>query len=176
MPKKYEFTNETKTFLGRSLYRIRALIAFGDVEAGELGGWIEKEENLAQEGNTWVYGNACVFGNARVYGNARIYGNALVYGDARVYDNACVYGNALVCKSTHLLQIGAIGSRNGFTTFARSKDKQILVACGCFRGTIDEFEAQVKKVHAGTKHEKTYLAAIKLAKLQIDDTEVKADA
>ena len=111
-----------------------------------------------------------VCGDARVYGNAEVCDNARVYGNARVCDNAWV------CKSTHLLQIGAIGSRDGFTTFARSKDKQILVACGCSRGTIDEFEAQVKKVHAGTKHEKTYLAAIKLAKLQIDDTEVKADA
>ncbi|MCH5202734.1 MAG: hypothetical protein J1F17_05960 [Oscillospiraceae bacterium] len=118
--KKYELTTNTKTFLGRTLYQIKALVDFGDVKAGDLGGYIEKEGNLSQEGNAWVYGDARVYGNARVfgdarvtdnawvsgdarvtdnawvYGDARVYGNALVYGDARVFDNAWVYGNALV--------------------------------------------------------------------------------
>lgn len=30
---------------GKKLFRIKALISFGDVEEGETGGWIEKEEN-----------------------------------------------------------------------------------------------------------------------------------
>ena len=46
MNKKFEFTGETKAILGNTLHRIRALISFGEVGAGELGGWIEKEENL----------------------------------------------------------------------------------------------------------------------------------
>jgi hypothetical protein len=38
MNKKFEFTGETKVILGRhTLHRIRALISFGKVEAGELG-------------------------------------------------------------------------------------------------------------------------------------------
>lgn len=56
--KKYELTTECKEFLGRKLYRIKALTSFSDVEEGDLGGWIEKEENLSQKGNAWVYGNA----------------------------------------------------------------------------------------------------------------------
>ena len=40
--KKYELTSETKVVFGRTLHRIRALISFGNVEAGELGGWVEK--------------------------------------------------------------------------------------------------------------------------------------
>ena len=166
MCKKFELTSETKIFFGRTLYRIRALIAFGNVESGELGGWVEKEANLSQEGNAWVYGDAQVSGNACVYGDARVYGDAWVSG------NVWVSGNAWVSKPTHLFQIGAIGSRDDFTTFVRSETKNILVACGCFRGTIAEFEAQVKEVHTGTKHEKTYLAAIELAKLQMEDVEV----
>ena len=50
MNKKFEFTGETKAILGNILHRIRALISFGEVEAGELGGWIEKEENLDASG------------------------------------------------------------------------------------------------------------------------------
>ena len=100
--KKYELTAESIVKFGRTLYRIKALVAFGDVEEGELGGFIEKEENLDQSGDAWVYGDARVSGNARVYGNARVsgdtwvYGNAWVYGDAWVYDNARVSGDAWV--------------------------------------------------------------------------------
>ena len=106
--KKYEFTGEVKVKFGVTFKRIRALIDFGNVKKGELGGFIEKEENLSHENNAWVYGNAWVYddarvygnarvsGNAEVYGNARVSGNAWVYGDARVYDDARVYGNARV--------------------------------------------------------------------------------
>ena len=72
---KYEFTGETKDWLGTTLHRIRALVAIASlgVRAGDLGGWIEKEFNLSQ-----VYGNAWVSGDARVYGNARVYGVNIV--------------------------------------------------------------------------------------------------
>ena len=94
--KKYELTSETKVFLGKTLYRIKALVQFGNVNAGDLGGWIEKEENLSQSGNAWVYGDASVSGNAWVYGDASVSGDAEVYGNARVSGDARVYGNARV--------------------------------------------------------------------------------
>ena len=72
--KKFELTSDFVIFFGKKLFRIRALIEFGDVKAGELGGYVEKEENLAQDGDAWVYGDAQVCGNARVYGNAQVYG------------------------------------------------------------------------------------------------------
>lgn len=59
--KKYELTAESIVKFGRTLYRIKALVAFGGVEEGELGGFVEKEENLDQSGNAWVSGNAQVF-------------------------------------------------------------------------------------------------------------------
>lgn len=67
--KKYEFTGEVKVVFGVTLHRIRAAVSFGIVIKGELGGWIEKEENLSQNGNAWVCGNAWVYGNARVCGD-----------------------------------------------------------------------------------------------------------
>lgn len=68
--KKYELTNEHIDAYGTRLYRIRALIDFGDVKAGDLGGYVESENNLSHDGNAWVYGNAWVSDNARVSGNA----------------------------------------------------------------------------------------------------------
>ena len=75
--KKYELLqDQTIEWHGHTLYRICALRDFGSVHAGDVGGYIECEHNLSQNGNTWVYDNA------RVYGDARVYGNALVCGDA----------------------------------------------------------------------------------------------
>ena len=89
---KYELTKETKTVKGTTLYRIKALKDFGGVKKGDLGGWIESERNLYQEGKAWVYGNAYVSGNAEVCGDAKVFGKAWVSGQAEVSGNAWVSG------------------------------------------------------------------------------------
>ena len=152
--KKYEFTGETKEirllFRTATLHRIRATVAFGIVEVGDLGGWIEKEENLSHEGKAWVWGNAEVWGNAKVCGDAEVWGNAKVF------------------SASHVLVIGAIGSRNDFTTFYRDKDNEITVKCGCFFGKIDRFLEKVTQTHGDSKYALVYRAAVEVAKLQID--------
>ena len=197
--RKYEFTGETKTLCdGTVLHRIRALIdidlGWKIVEAGELGGWVEKEGNLSHTGKCWVYENAKVYGDARICGDSRIrddakvfgnamvcddakvFGNAKVYGDAVVFGNAMVYGYANVCgdahvfKKDHVLVIGPIGSRSDFTTFMRNKSGEILVKCGCFFGTADEFLTKVQNTHGDSKHAVVYRAAVALAVDQIDTT------
>lgn len=60
--KKYELAKETRIVGNHTLYRIRALRSFSDVKEGDLGGWIEKEENLPHEGNRWVFDKARVYG------------------------------------------------------------------------------------------------------------------
>lgn len=62
--KKYILTDVSKEIFGVKLFRIKALVSFGNVEKGDLGGWVEKEGNLNQEGDAWVYGNACVSAKA----------------------------------------------------------------------------------------------------------------
>ena len=45
--KKYELTGEfIEHWSGKKLYRIRALVSFGTVVAGQLGGFVESEKNL----------------------------------------------------------------------------------------------------------------------------------
>ena len=78
------------------LYRIQALIDFGDVKKGEVGGYIQHSKNLAQCGNCWVHNNAQVYDEAVVYGDAQVYGNAKVYDEASIINNAQVYGDAKV--------------------------------------------------------------------------------
>ena len=121
-------------------------------------------------GDAWVSGNARVSGNAQVYdnawvhGNARVSGNAQVHGDAWVSGNAWVSGDAWVSGEYDFITIGPIGSRNDITTFYRLKQGGIGVKCGCFNGTIEEFEAAAHETHAGNEHEKAYMAAIRMAK------------
>ena len=154
--KKFELTSETKiNIFGKKLFRIKALISFADVEAGETGGWVEKEGNVNQSGDAWVYGDAWVSGNAKVSGNAEVYGdawvsdNAKVYGDAEVYGNAKVYGDAWVYGNADYTTIHGFGTQFRTTTFFRCKDKKVRVACGCFFGTIPEFREQVKNTRKG---------------------------
>ena len=121
---KYSLTGEKLIINETVLYRIKAEKDFSNVKKGELGGWIEKEDNLSQEGNSWVYedakvyGNACVYEDARVFGNAKVYENAKVYGDAWVYGNACVfgdawfYGNARICAKACYKKGFFIGGAN----------------------------------------------------------------
>ena len=138
--KKFELTSEFITnVLGTKLFRIKALIEFGDVSAGELGGYIEKEENLAQDGDAWVCGDAKVYGNAKVCGDAEVCGNAWVCGDA---DYSTVKGFGRIFRTT---------------TFFRKKDKDIGVSCGCFYGTLDEFRDKVRETHGDSKTAKEYL-------------------
>ena len=90
MNKKYRMKREG------ALYRIYAVRSFSDVEVGQKGGLIEKENNLAHDGDCWVYENTCVYGNAFVYDNAQVSGDARVFGDAQVAGNARVCGYARV--------------------------------------------------------------------------------
>ena len=160
--KKYEFTGETKTVNGATLHQIRALVDFGNVLAGDIGGWIEKEENLSHDGTAWVSDNA------EVYGDAEVSDDAKVCDDARVSGNARVRGNAWVSSARHVLVVGPIGSRDEFTTFYRDRNNEITVKCGCFLGKIDVFLDKVADTHGDSKHATTYRAAAALAKLQID--------
>ena len=106
--KKYKFTNETITFLGKVLRRIEALKDFTDVKKGDKGGFIESEKNLSQKGNCWIYDNAIVYENAKIYENAGIYnnvnihGNAKIYGNARIYNNATIYGNSIIYENAKI--------------------------------------------------------------------------
>ena len=138
--KKFKLTSEFIVDIsGVKLFRIKALIEFGNVKAGDLGGYIEKEKNLSHMGNAWVSGNAQVFGNARVSGYAKVFGDARVSGDK---DYAYAHG---------------FGSCNRTTTFFRLKDGDVGVRCGCFYGTLAQFRDNVCETHGETKKAQEYL-------------------
>ena len=151
MERKYELTAETLSVNGRTLHRIKALRDFGNVKAGELGGWIEKESNLSHSGNCWVYdegevggdakvwGNAEVCDNAEVWGNAEVCDNAKVYGNAKVWGNAKVYGDANIKSMKDYIVFKNWWSSGRYFTWTRSNNKWRV---GCFHGTGAELVAK----------------------------------
>ena len=69
------------------------------------------------------------------------------------------------------IQIGCIGSSKRLTTYCFEDD---IVLCGCFKGTLKEFEEQVKKTHKDNKQSyNEYMGAIKYIKSIAKDTPKK---
>lgn len=189
MAKKYEMIEDKTLKIGdRLLHKIRALIDIENacVKSGDEGGWIEKEENLSQDGDAWVSGDARVYDDARVYGDAWVSGNAWVYGDAqvsgnarvcgnawvsgnaRVSDNAWVSGNARVFGEYKMITVSNMGREQRTTTYFVCADKKIRVNCGCFFGTLEEFRRKVRETHGDSKHAQAYLMAADLAESVLD--------
>jgi hypothetical protein len=95
--KKYELLSTDKILPnGKPAFQVRRLAD------GFLGGYVESEANLDQEGDCFIYYNAMVYDSAQVFGSARVYGDAQVYGNARVYGSAEVFGDALVYGSAEV--------------------------------------------------------------------------
>jgi uncharacterized protein YjbI with pentapeptide repeats len=56
------------------------------------------------------------------------------------------------------VQLSCIGSARRMTTYNANKD---IIFCGCFKGTLEQFEAQVKETHADNLiYLNEYLSAI----------------
>lgn len=194
--KKYELLkDDTIEFNDRTLYRIKATYTFSDVCVGELGGYIESENNLSHRGDAWVFNNAKVFGNAKVLGNTKVFDDAMVYGNAQVYGESCVYGDAMVGGDAlvygearvygdarvdgnalvrdyadisgrkMLFCASNVGSETGTLTVFNGKDG-LIVTRGCFTGTTEEFLERSKQVHDDKIHHE-YKLLIEVAKSRI---------
>lgn len=96
--KKYELTDETINYEGHVLHRIQALKDIDDiyVKAGDLGGYVETENNLSHRSNCWIFDNAKVYDCGMVLANARVRDNATVYDHAIIGDCALIADNAKI--------------------------------------------------------------------------------
>ena len=139
----------------------------------------EKENNTVKDALTEAVKRGADLRNADLRG-ANLYGVNL-YGanlSGANLGGANLYGANLgganlgdwgkIQKSHDILIVGAIGSRNDYTTIFHT-DKGIFVRCGCFKGTLEEFEANVKRTHQGNKHERDYLALIEFVKIKFNN-------
>lgn len=150
MQKKYELIKTNKYVVKDNLeqsraylYQVRALKNFGNVKAGDLGGYVESEYNLSQQGNAWICGEAKVYDNAMVYDNAIVGGDARVYGCAEIYGNALVGGNAEVYDEAKVYEDAAV--------YDKAKVRGLAQICGGAR-VVDKTEVRgYAKVYGKTE-------------------------
>src|SRR5260370_20815815 len=93
---------------GTTLYRIRALKDFGNVKAGDLGGFVGSERNLSQDGNCWIADDAQVYDQAVISDDAQILGRGRVYGHGRVGDKGQDLGNTQVFEHGWVFKSGVV--------------------------------------------------------------------
>lgn len=122
MGKHFELTDETIEVAGNAMHRIRCTRDCKWAKTGDLGGFIEKEDNLS--------------------------------GDARID-----------CIKAHC-GFDVFGSYGRHTHAYITAENKIEITCGCFRGSIEEFEAKVRKTHGDNQYANEYLAIIYLIKIK----------
>ena len=129
MDKHFELTDKfIINAFGAKLFQIKCTRKIKYADIGDLGGYIQKEDNLS--GNAWVSGNAQVSNNNEHCG------------------------------------FDCFGSANRHTHSYKTKSGKIEITCGCFRGSIEEFEKQIKETHRGNEFERQYMAIVEVIKIK----------
>lgn len=142
MEKKYKLTDETITFNFIKLHRIEALRSFGNVRKGDKGGFIESEDNLSHEGNSWVYNEAKVYHKAKVLDNATVRDYAVITGYAILSDNVTVMDKTVVTHQAKILDYSVIedyafiSDKAVIRGFSTIKDKAFIYGNAKIEGCI----------------------------------------
>ena len=88
------------------------------------------------------------------------FGDGCRFGEGYSFENGAV-------KNGRYVAVDRIGSANRKAYFFMDEDGEMFVRAGCWFSDMATFRERVKEVHAGTIHEKTYLAACDFAELML---------
>ena len=155
--KKYELTGIRGTNLFRVPKRTQRIRALRDINnpgmplirAGDLGGFVESEANLSQDGECWVASDAAVFDQAKVSDNALVTdeahvncgaivkGSAIVSGRACVVHKAVVDDRALVTDETNVMVSACIKGDARVEGEALISDRATLTDNAIARGSVE---------------------------------------
>ena len=117
-------------------------------------------------GEGCIFVNGCVFGEWCRFGELCIFGALCIFGEGCIFGERCSFENGAV-KNGRYVAVDRIGSENRKAYFYVDENGNMFVRAGCWFSDMAAFKERVKKVHAGTIHEKTYLAACELAELML---------
>jgi hypothetical protein len=139
---KYKLNPTRKTLSNNTpIFQIEALKDFNDVKKGDLGGFVQSEQNLSQTGNCWAYDNAWVINGGQLLDNAVAKNNSFISqngivknsavitefaevgGKAIVGGDTIVRGEVIVAGDATLLK-GVFGGRKEILT--NTKPKKVL--------------------------------------------------
>lgn len=152
--KKYEITEITHPKYPW-LHRIRARCQVNEqVGPGALGGYVQTEDNLSQDGICWIYDQAICCEEAVVEDDGRMFdgavarGSALISGDARMFERAVAEGNSSFfsgeLKEDARLSGNAVVNRsdNGLSPLIGRKSNVYGSVCGWFVVNDNIFEGE----------------------------------
>ena len=100
------------------------------------------------------------------FGEGCRFGARCSFGEGCSFDEKCSFENGAV-KNGRYVAVDRIGSANRKAYFFMDEDGEMFVRAGCWFSDMATFRERVKEVHAGTIHEKTYLAACDFAELML---------
>lgn len=112
------------------------------------------------------FGEWCSFGARCNFGARCSFGEGCCFGAWCHFGERCSYENGTV-KNGRYVAVDRIGSENRKAYFYIDENGNMFVRAGCWFSDMAAFRERVKEVHAGTIHEKTYLAACDLAELML---------
>ena len=104
------------------------------------------------------------FGECCSFGERCSFGECCSFGERCRFEGGRVSGGRYVA-------VDRIGSEKRKTYFFADRDGNIFVRAGCWFSDLSAFKERVRDVHAGTRHEKEYLAACGLAELMLMEEE-----
>ena len=104
------------------------------------------------------FGAWCSFGEWCCFGEGCSFGKWCSFGEGCSFENGAV-------KNGRYVAVDRIGRENRKAYFYIDDNGNMFVRVGCWFSDMEAFKKRVKEVHAGTIHEKTYLAACDLAEL-----------
>lgn len=152
--KKYEITEITHPKYPW-LHRIRARCQVNEQAGpGALGGYVQTEDNLSQDGTCWIYDQAICCEEAVVEDDGRMFdgavarGSALISGDARMFERAVAEGNSSFfsgeLKEDARLSGNAVVNRsdNGLSPLIGRKSNVYGSVCGWFVVNDNIFEGE----------------------------------
>ena len=108
------------------------------------------------------FGEWCRFGEWCSFGERCSFGEECRFGERCSFGEECRFGKECICefgKFQKLATVGGFGSKARTTYFFLLDDGSVSVRCGCFAGTLEEWETKVKDTHGDSAFAKSYLLA-----------------
>ena len=145
-------TNEQRTV---TLHRIQYCKDINEkTKKGTLGGWLESENNLSQNGFCIVRKNAKVWGNAKILDDAVVSDNACVFDDAMVFQDAYVTNDAQIFNKAFVLGFSKITNSAKIYNYAfingnsHIKNNTQIKGCAILEGSIQVEDNAIIKDNA----------------------------
>ena len=104
------------------------------------------------------------------YSDIRSFGEGCSFGKGCSFGEWCSFGEGCKCEFGefyHMCACGGFGSCGRTTYFFGLTDGGIGVRCGCFAGTMEQWETKVREAHGDSGIAKAYLGLIEPVRLMM---------